>query len=128
MLKKEKKRGTKQKKRKQNSSCSDSVGTRTYSEVEMEITQDMIDFFAKSAQHRRSRDEAKKGEQGKTEPDPDHINVEQGVSPTEVQWKGLFLGKPPYRSRCSLYQVKEHLSHYTVRFLSPEEAYNSIYS
>ncbi|XP_052283218.1 gem-associated protein 8-like isoform X2 [Dreissena polymorpha] len=69
--------GRKQKKRKHNFSCSDSVGTQTHSEFEMEITQDMIDFFAKSAQHRRLRDEAKKGGQGKTEPEPDHINVEQ---------------------------------------------------
>ena len=28
-----------------------------------------------------------------------------GASPTEVQWKGLFLGKPPWWSRFSLYQV-----------------------
>ena len=33
------------------------------------------------------------------------FGVFAGVNPTEVQWKGLILGKPPSWSRYSLYQV-----------------------
>ena len=33
------------------------------------------------------------------------FGVIAGVSPTEVQWKGLTLGEPHSGSRCPLYQV-----------------------
>ena len=44
-----------------------------------------------------------------------------GFSQTEVQWKGLDLGRPPFWSRCSLYQV----SMLVVNF--PKKLYKNLF-
>lgn len=58
--------------------------TETSEEFQMEITQDMIDFFAKTEAHRRERDEGRKAKNSEEHNESEHINVED-VKVTEMR-------------------------------------------
>ncbi|XP_060568027.1 gem-associated protein 8-like [Ruditapes philippinarum] len=82
-------RKRKNKHRKQKSASSSEVTscetqTETSEEFQMEISQDMIDFFAKTQAHRKERDEARKAEKDDEGVEPEHINVEN-VKVTETR-------------------------------------------
>lgn len=51
--------------------------TETSEEFQMEITPEMLDFFAKTQEHRRQREEAKKATKGDETAEQEHINVEE---------------------------------------------------
>ncbi|KAL4230510.1 Gemini of Cajal bodies-associated protein 8 [Mactra antiquata] len=77
------KRSRRKRKARQRRMKSDHSGTATSetdagsSEViEMEVTQEMIDFYAKTMEHRMERDKAKKAEKLESANKPEHVNVE----------------------------------------------------